>query len=52
MAEHDQFNERSIRLFERNGFKRDGILRQYIFKDGMFKDLYLYSLVREDWESR
>ena len=49
-AEIYEFNERSIRLFERNGFKRDGILRQYIFKDGVFKDSYLYSLVREDWE--
>ena len=51
-AEIYEFNERSIRLFERNGFRREGVLRQYIFKDGVFKDSYLYSLVREDWKDR
>lgn len=49
-AEIYEFNAPSIRLFERNGFHRDGIKRQYIFKDGVFKDLYLYSLLREEWE--
>jgi len=49
-AEIYEFNAPSIRLVERNGFHRDGIKRQYIFKDGVFKDLYLYSLLREDWE--
>ena len=49
-AEIYAFNERSIRLFERNGFRRDGTRRQYIFKDGVFKDDHLYSLLREDWE--
>ncbi len=51
-AEIYEFNERSIRLFERNGFRREGVFRQYIFKDGVFKDSYSYSLVREDWEKR
>jgi ribosomal-protein-alanine N-acetyltransferase len=49
-AEIYEFNERSIRLFERNGFHREGVFRQYIFKDGVFKDSYSYSLVRQDWE--
>ncbi len=51
-AEIYEFNERSIRLFERNGFRREGVFRQYIFKDGVFKDSYSYSLVRKDWEKR
>ena len=51
-AEIYEFNERSIRLFERNGFKREAVLRQYIFKDGIFKASYLYSLLREDWEKQ
>lgn len=51
-AEIYEFNEHSIRLFERNGFRREGVFRQYIFKDGIFKDSYSYSLVREDWEKR
>jgi [ribosomal protein S5]-alanine N-acetyltransferase len=48
-AEIYEFNAPSIRLFERNGFHRDGIRRQYIFKDGVFKDVYIYSLLKEDW---
>jgi ribosomal-protein-alanine N-acetyltransferase len=51
-AEIYEFNEHSIRLFERNGFRREGVFRQYIFKDGIFKDSYSYSLVREDWQRR
>jgi [ribosomal protein S5]-alanine N-acetyltransferase len=51
-AEFYEFNERSIRLFERNGFRREGVFRQYIFKDGVFKDGYLYSLVRGDWDGK
>ena len=47
-----EFNEHSIRMVERNGFRREGVLRGYVFKDGVFKDAYLYSLVREDWEKR
>ena len=49
-AEIYEFNARSIRLFEKNGFQREGIKRQFIFKDNVFKDEYLYSLVRADWE--
>jgi ribosomal-protein-alanine N-acetyltransferase len=49
-AEIYEFNTRSIRLFERNGFQREGTKRQYIFKDGVFKDEYLYSLLRGEWE--
>jgi RimJ/RimL family protein N-acetyltransferase len=48
-AEIYEFNARSIRLFERNGFRREGTRRQYIYKDGIFKDEYLYSLLLEDW---
>ena len=51
-AEIYEFNERSIRLFERNGFRREGAFRQYIYKDGIFKDEYLYSLLKEDWEKQ
>jgi ribosomal-protein-alanine N-acetyltransferase len=49
-AEIYEFNVPSIRLFERNGFHREGTKRQYIFKDGVFKDMYIYSLLQEDWE--
>lgn len=49
-AEIYEFNERSIRLFERNGFRREGTRRQYIFKEGGFKDEHIYGLLREDWD--
>ncbi len=51
-AEIYEFNTRSIRLFERNGFQREGTRRQYVFKDAVFKDEYLYSLLRKDWEEQ
>ena len=50
-AEIYEFNTHSMRLFERNGFRLEGTKRQFIFKDGSFKDEYLYSLLREEWES-
>ena len=45
-----EFNTRSIRLVERNGFRQEGTRRQFIFKDGVFKDERLYSLLRDEWE--
>lgn len=37
------YNEASIKLFERCGFKRDGVLRQRVYKKGQFVDLLAYS---------
>lgn len=42
------YNEASIRLFERCGFKKDGVLRQRVFKKGHFYDLYYYSRLISD----
>lgn len=42
------YNEASIRLFERCGFKRDGILRQRVYKKGQFVDLLAYSRLISD----
>jgi RimJ/RimL family protein N-acetyltransferase len=51
-AEIYEFNDRSIRLFERYGFQREGKRRQYIFKEGVLKDEYIFSLLYEDWKSK
>ena len=51
-AEIYEFNNPSIKLFERNGFQRDGIRRQYILKEGIFRDEYLYSLLLKDWDGQ
>lgn len=42
------YNEASIKLFERCGFKRDGVLRQRVFKKGRFVDMLAYSKVVND----
>lgn len=42
------YNEASIKLFERCGFRRDGILRQRVFKKGQFYDLFYYSRLISD----
>lgn len=42
------YNEASIKLFERCGFKRDGVLRQRVFKKGQFYDLFYYSRLISD----
>lgn len=48
-AEIYAFNERSIRLFERLGFKREGTVRESVLKDGKFADEYVYGLLRREW---
>lgn len=42
------YNEASIKLFERCGFKRDGVLRQRVFKKGKFIDMLAYSKIISD----
>ncbi len=48
----DPRNEGSLRLIEKQGFQRDGLLRSYEFERRAFVDLYMLSLLREDWENR
>jgi RimJ/RimL family protein N-acetyltransferase len=42
------YNEASVKLFERCGFKREGVLRQRVFKKGHFVDMLAYSKVVND----
>jgi RimJ/RimL family protein N-acetyltransferase len=46
------YNERSIGLFEKLGFKREGVYREYLHRDGKRYDMYLYGILRHEWESR
>ena len=48
----DPRNEASLRLIEKQGFQRDGLLRSYEYERGAYVDLYMLSLLREEWESR
>ena len=46
------YNERAIALYEKLGFQREGAYREYLHRDGKRHDMYLYGLLRMEWESR
>lgn len=48
-AQTGAFNQASVRLLERIGFRRDGVLRQHHPWNGVLWDDYLYSLLAEDF---
>ncbi|RDW15512.1 GNAT family N-acetyltransferase [Oceanobacillus chungangensis] len=39
----------SLKLVEKQGFIREGLLRNYEFTGGKFDDLYMYSLLKQDF---
>jgi [ribosomal protein S5]-alanine N-acetyltransferase len=43
-------NLSSQRLVEKLGFIREGLLRNYEFTRGKFEDLYMYSLLKQDFD--
>jgi ribosomal-protein-alanine N-acetyltransferase len=43
-------NARSIRVLEKCPMKLEGRQRGKFFKDGIYRDLFLYSLLRYEWE--
>ena len=46
-----EYNEPAIKLYEKLGFKREGIYREFIHRDGRRYDMYLYGILRPEWES-
>lgn len=46
------YNQVSIALCEKCGFQREGVYREYIQRDGKRYDMYLYGLLRHEWESQ
>lgn len=40
----------SQKLIEKHGFIREGLLRNYEFTCGKFDDLYMYSLLKQDFD--
>lgn len=50
-AQTGAFNQASVRLLERTGFRRDGVLRQHHPWSGVLWDDYLYSLLAEDFSA-
>jgi RimJ/RimL family protein N-acetyltransferase len=39
-------------VLEKNGFKQEGHLRQHAFKNDQYEDVFIYGLLREEWEKR
>ena len=46
------YNERSIALIEKAGFRREGVFRERLQRDGKRHDMILYGLLRHEWEAR
>jgi ribosomal-protein-serine acetyltransferase len=45
-------NFKSQAIPERLGFKKEGIIRQGEFVNNQFVDLYVYSMLKEEWENQ
>jgi RimJ/RimL family protein N-acetyltransferase len=43
------FNERSLRLHLRAGFKEEGRQREGIFRNGVYHDHVVFGLLRKEW---
>jgi RimJ/RimL family protein N-acetyltransferase len=46
------YNERAIALYEKVGFRREGVFREFGQRDGKRYDMYLYGLLRPEWEAK
>ena len=44
------FNERSIKLHKKLGFREEGCLRKAMFKNGQYHDRLEFGLLREEWK--
>ena len=46
------YNAAAIRMYEKLGFQREGVFREFLQRDGQLYDLFLYGLLRREWEAR
>jgi RimJ/RimL family protein N-acetyltransferase len=44
------YNTAAVALYEGLGFKREGTYREHLLRDGQRHDMYLYGLLRREWE--
>ena len=42
-------NMRIVKMHELEGYTTEGVLRQAICKQGMYYDIYIQSMLREEW---
>ncbi|MDF2880676.1 MAG: family acetyltransferase [Clostridiaceae bacterium] len=45
-----QYNGSAINLYESLGYKKEGTYREFIHRDGKRYDMYLYGVLREEWD--
>lgn len=45
------FNERSVRLHKRVGFKEEGRQREAVFKNGEYHDHVIFGVLRNEWQT-
>ena len=45
------YNTAAIALYEKVGFQREGVFREFLQRDGERHDMYLYGLLRREWEA-
>ena len=45
------YNTNAIKLYERLGFKKEGVYREHVERDGKRYDMFLYGLLRHEWQS-
>ena len=43
-------NEASIKVLEKHGFRQEGVLRGKVWKEGKMMDLYIFGLLRDDFQ--
>jgi RimJ/RimL family protein N-acetyltransferase len=46
-----EYNLRSIAMCEGQGFRREGVYREFMQRDGRRYDMYLFGLLRREWEA-
>jgi RimJ/RimL family protein N-acetyltransferase len=47
-----EYNDRAIAVYERLGFQREGVYREALYRDNVRYDMYLYGLLRREWEAQ
>ncbi|MFU0825846.1 GNAT family N-acetyltransferase [Clostridium sp.] len=45
------YNKPAIALYEKLGFKKEGVYREFIHRDGKRHDMYLYGILRSEWDN-
>ncbi len=45
------YNQSSLALVDRVGFRREGVFRERLQRDGKRHDMFLYGLLRHEWET-